>query len=145
MNENAENRTLLEGDGLLSRRQRRAIPHLVLAPTIEAGCRSAKISRTTLMVWKRLPAFMRALRAAEDAASREALSNLQKVMLKASDTLASLLDSKEDWLRHRAAVDILVHGMKAREQLELEHRLAELERWQTDKSGALKPRVAGRA
>jgi hypothetical protein len=88
---------------------------------------------------------MAALRAAEDAVSREALSNLQRAMAKASDTLASLLDSKEDWLRHRAAVDIIVQGMKAREQLEIDRRLAELERWQTDKTGAAKPRAVGSA
>lgn len=145
MNANGENRTESEGEGELSRRQRRAIPHLVLASTIEAGCKSAKISRTTLMVWKRHPAFMAALRAAEEAASREALANLQRLMVKASDTLAGLLDSKEEWLRHRASVDIIVHGMKAREHLELEERLAKLEKWQEEKIGTNRPRAVGSA
>ena len=145
MNENAQNRTQTEGDGELSRRQRRAIPHLVVESTIEAGCKSARISRTTLMVWKRHPAFMAALRTAENAACREALANLQRLMVKASDTLAGLLDSPEAWLKHRAAVDILVHGMKAREQLDIEQRLAELEKWREEKSGAFKPRAVGSA
>lgn len=128
----------------LSRRQRRAIPHLVAASTVEAGLKLAGISKGTLTNWRRHPSFLDALNAAEAIATREALSNMQRLMLRASETLAGLLDSKRyskgDWLRHRVAVDVLAHGMKAREQLDLEYRLAELEKWQAEKNGGSKPR-----
>lgn len=114
----------------LSRKQARALPLLVAAANREAGCAAANVGRSTLTRWLAEVPFREALRAAEDLAYREALRDVQRASGEAVEVLRALLASEVESIRLRAAVEILAHGMKARDAVEIEERLAVLEEGQ---------------
>lgn len=122
-------------DSELTPRQRRAIAHLVAAPTREAGCKLANVGRSTLTAWLAQPAFTLALREAEDAAYRESLVAVQRLGARAVEALEGLLASEIESIRLRAAVEVLGFALKARDQVEIEERLAALEARTTERRG----------
>jgi hypothetical protein len=61
----------------LSERQRKTIPFLVVAPTVEDGCKRAGISRNAYYAWLLDPAFKAALKKAQNDATEEAMSSLK--------------------------------------------------------------------
>lgn len=115
-------------DGFLDDRQRRVIPFIVAAPTIEEGCRRAEITTTCFYAWLRDPAFAQELRATRDAVVSDAMDNLKQHVTKAVDELAKLLDSQSENIRRKAASDIISFVTKWRELGEIEGRLESIER-----------------
>ena len=112
----------------LSERQRRLIPFIVSSNTIEEGCRQAKISTVTFYSYLRDPLFSEELRKARDAAVAEAMESLKAATTKAVDKLVALLDSEDEGIRRRTAVDVLSFICKWREFHEIEDRLVYIER-----------------
>lgn len=112
----------------LSERQIKAIPFLVASPTIESGCRKAKISRETYYTWIADPTFKTELKKARDHVIDEAMSTIKGGMKKAAETLVRLLGkTKSETLKKAIAIDILSLGMKAVELSDIEERLTKIE------------------
>lgn len=112
----------------LPEKQRRLIPFIVNAHTIEQGCRDAGITATTFYEYLKIPSFAQELRKARDGAVSEAMETLKNATTKAVSELVSLLDSKDENVRRRASVDILTFVTKWREFNEIEDRLVSIER-----------------
>jgi hypothetical protein len=120
-----ETARLVEG---LNQRQLRAIPILASATTWKAGCKAAGVGTSTVRRWMDEPTFAHVLREAEAALYLEGLRRVQRAAGSAADTLRKLLGSKVEAIRLRAAEMLLSLGMKTRDALELEERLAAIER-----------------
>lgn len=112
----------------LPEKQRRLIPYIVNAHTIEQGCRDAGITATTFYMYLKDPAFAQELRAARDGAVSEAMETLKNATTKAVSELVLLLSSADENIRRRAAVDVLSFVTKWREFNEIEDRLVQIER-----------------
>ncbi|MBI2900068.1 MAG: hypothetical protein HYY17_07770 [Planctomycetes bacterium] len=116
-----------DSEDALTARQRKAIPILVSSTTREAGCDAAKIARSTLSKWLNDPSFVKALENAEARAYCASLARVQRLAGSAAEALEGLLRSEVESIRLRAAVEILTHGLKARDAIEIDERLAALE------------------
>ncbi|WP_376793088.1 phBC6A51 family helix-turn-helix protein [Thermoflexus sp.] len=109
-------------------RQRRAIEALVTFGTTQAACEVAGVSRTTLYRWLRQPAFRQALAEAERAALAELQRDLLVLARGAKDALKDALASEDLRQRLRAADMVLGRLLQLHEMMNLEERLAELEK-----------------
>jgi len=114
--------------GEISTRQRKAIPFLVNSPTVEEGCKRAKISREAYYQWLSDPLFKDELKRQRDQVIDEALNVMKANMTKAVNTLVKLLKTKNEFLRRSVANDILGHVLKAKELEDLEGRVAAMEK-----------------
>jgi hypothetical protein len=114
-------------DKELSDRQKRLIPYLAAAKSIEAGCREAGISDVTFYKWNQSPSFRQALQDARDGLVRESMETLKSHIGKAVQELANLLDAKSPETRRRASVDLINVYMKWRDSVELADRLESIE------------------
>lgn len=122
------NKTETAINSQLPEKQRRLIPYIVNAHTIEQGCRDAGITATTFYEYLKSPSFAQELRKARDSAVSEAMETLKNGTTKAVNELVTLLDSKDENIRRRAAVDVLSFVTKWREFTEIEDRLVQIER-----------------
>ena len=112
----------------LPEKQRRLIPYIVNAHTIEQGCRDAGITATTFYGYLKDPAFAQELKKTRDLAVSEAMETLKNATTKAVNELVTLLDSKDENIRRRATVDVLTFITKWKEYNEIEDRLVQIER-----------------
>lgn len=115
-------------NGQLPAKQRRLIPYIVNAHTIEQGCKEAGVTATTFYEYLKSPDFAQELRKARDGAVSEAMETMKNATTKAVTELVSLLDSKDENVRRRASVDILTFVTKWREFNEIEDRLVQIEK-----------------
>lgn len=111
----------------LTDRQKRLIPYLAAAKSIEAGCREAGISDVTFYKYNSNPAFRQALQDARDDLVRQSMETLKGHVGKAVQELAALLDAKSPETRRKAAVDLIGIYMKWRDSVELADRLESVE------------------
>jgi hypothetical protein len=111
----------------LTAKQERVIPYLLGAPSLEEGCKRAKVSKVTVYEWLKQEAFRQELRRQRDELIERALDSLKANVSKATETLVKLLDSKSEPIRARAAEDIIEFAQKALEHEELEKRIEALE------------------
>lgn len=128
----SENRENSQGNGVfagLTRRQRRAIAHIVNSATLAEGCQKAGISPSTYTLWRRnCPAFVAALKAAEQEIFVQALGSVQQAMGDAVGTLRKLsTGAKRESVKLRASEAIVEINMKVKQALDIEERLAALE------------------
>ena len=112
----------------MSERQRKAIPFLVNSPTVEGGCKAAKISRETYYQWLSDPLFRDELREHRDKLIEDALNVMKANMTKAVNALVGLLNTKNEFLMRAVANDILGHVLKSKELEDIERRVEALER-----------------
>ena len=91
----------------LCSRQIRAIPHLLRAPTIEEGCRRARVSRAAVYLWLENESFRDELRRQREKLTAIALEGLGASVVKASAVLVGLLESPKDHVRLKAAETIV--------------------------------------
>jgi hypothetical protein len=105
----------------------RVIPYLLDAPSIEEGCRRAKVSKVTVYEWLKQEIFRQELKRQRDELIRSALDSLKANVSKATETLVNLLDSESEPMQVRAAEDIIEFAQKALEHEELEKRIEALE------------------
>ena len=112
----------------LTDRQKRALPYLAVAPSIQEACRQAKIRTDTYYRWLKEPNFVNALKKQQNELVTDAMNCLRGNIGRAVSTLVSLLDSENDLLKRSVANDIITHYLKYRESAEIEERLETVEK-----------------
>lgn len=117
----------MNGIEALTTKQIRIIPYLLGAPSIEQGCRRARVSKVTVYGWLKVEAFREELRRQREEIVKGALETLKANTAKATETLVKLLDSDKEGIQARAAEDIIEFTQKAIELEELERRIAAIE------------------
>ena len=115
------------GKNSITDKQLRVIPFLLEAPSIEEGCKRAKVSKATVYAWLKEDAFREELRRQREEVVRGALETLKANTAKATETLVKLLDSEKEGIQARAAEDIIEFTQKGLEHEELERRIEALE------------------
>jgi activator of 2-hydroxyglutaryl-CoA dehydratase len=112
----------------LTDRQKRALPYLAVAPSIQDACRQAKIRPDTYYRWLKEPIFVNALKKQQNELVTDAMNCFRVNIGRAVATLVSLLDSENDFLKRSVANDIITHFLKYRELSEIEERLETVEK-----------------
>jgi hypothetical protein len=111
----------------LSARQLRVIPYLLGAPSVEEGCKRARVSKAAVYEWLKKETFRQELKRQRGAVIERSLDSLKANISKATETLVKLLDSDKEAIQARAAEDIIDFTQKAVENEELEKRIVALE------------------
>jgi hypothetical protein len=97
--------------------------------SLAAAARKAKVGVPTAKRWSAtLPAFRRRAQELRAEMTSQALGRMAAGMSEAADVLRGLLAAEAESIRLGAARSLLDLGLKLREAVELESRLAELER-----------------
>lgn len=117
----------ISGSRELTDRQKKAMPFIVAAGTVEAACRKAHIARETYYTWLADPLFKAELKRCRDEILDQAFETLKQKTVEAANTLVALLKSESDNVRRQAANDIMDHVLKAKEVCDIEARLNALE------------------
>ena len=120
----------MDGNGIketLTDRQLRVIPFLLDAPSIEVGCKRAKVAKATFYGWLKEEAFREELRNQREEVVRGALETLKANVGKATETLVKHLDSEKENISLRAAEDLIEFTQKSLELENLERRIESLE------------------
>jgi transposase-like protein len=112
----------------LSRKQEQSIGALLTEPTISAAAAAVGIGEATLRRWMKLDDFTTEYRAARRQVVEQATARLQQASSGAVDTLVKSLEADSESVQLRAAIAILADATNAVELLDLEERLAALER-----------------
>ncbi|MDZ4344240.1 MAG: hypothetical protein U1E51_17610 [Candidatus Binatia bacterium] len=128
----------MNGIEALTTKQIRIIPYLLEAPSVEQGCKRAKVSKAAVYGWMRDETFRHELKRQRDAVIERALDSLKANISKATETLVKLLGSDKEAIQARAAEDIIEFTQKALEYEELEKRIATLEARLTQQKGNYK-------
>ena len=121
----------------LTARQRRAIPLVLAARSIEDGCRAAKIAPVTWYAWLKNEGFKAVVDEQREAVISEALDRLKAAVNEAVEGLTGLMSAEEKSIRLRACERVLDYFLKTKEIEEIEQRLTELEKAIGGKGGAL--------
>ena len=100
---------------------------MLAAPSIEEGCKRARISKAAVYEWLKDEAFRQELKRQRAAAIEQALDSLKANLTKATETLVKHLDSERENISIRAAESIIEFAQKALEHEELERRIEALE------------------
>ncbi len=111
----------------MSDKQRRVIPHLLAAPSIEEGCKRAKVGKATLYEWLKNETFKDEIRRQRQEIVTGALETLKANVSKATEVIVGLLESENESIRHRAARDVIEFVVKTTENESLEARIEALE------------------
>jgi len=119
----------MDGNGkeTLTEKQLRAIPFLLAAPSIEEGCKRARVGKATVYGWLKEEAFREELRRQREEVVRGALDRLKAGVNRAVEKLLGLLESEKEAIQARAAEDIIKFVQKAIEFEGLEKRIEALE------------------
>ena len=117
----------MDGNGDLSGRQLRVIPYLLGGPSIEEGCKQARVSKSAVYEWLKDDTFKDELRRRREELTAIALDTLKAGIAKATATLVNHLDSERENISIRAAESIIEFAQKALEDEDLEKRLEALE------------------
>ena len=120
----------MDGNGVkdaLTDRQRSVIPHLLASPSIEEGCKQAKVGKATVYEWLKNETFKDELRRHREEIVKGALETLKANVTKATEVLVGLLDSQNEGIKYRAAKDIVEFTQKAIEFEDLERRIGAIE------------------
>ena len=125
----------MDGNEKLTVKQARVIPYLLAAPSVEQGCKRARVSKAAVYGWLKEDTFRLELKRQRDAVIERALDSLKANISKATETLVKLLDSDKEAIQARAAEDIVEFTQKAIENEELEKRIAALEERLTQRGG----------
>lgn len=108
-------------------KQARAIPVIIRARSIEAGCAEVSISKTLFYQWLKKPDFAEEYRRHREVLVNEAMESLKESVGRAVDSLTALLDTDNESLRRALSNDILNHVLKIKEMQEVENRLSKPE------------------
>jgi len=129
----------------ITARQRRLIEALLSGQNISQACRTAGVGRRTYYRWMEQSCFKEALQAAEADLLAVSMRRLLGMQSQAVDGLQDLLNDRHlkpsDRLR---AVQMVLDGvLRLRNAVELETRLAELERQVKDIAAEVEPPQVG--
>jgi len=111
----------------LTPKQTRVIPFLLAAPSIEEGCKRARVGKATVYGWLKQEAFRNALDGRRTELVDLAFETLKASVSKATETLVKHLESAKETISIRAAESIIEFTQKALEHEELERRIEALE------------------
>ncbi len=111
----------------LTTKQATAIPVLLVAPSYEKGCKSARISKTTFYKWMQDDDFVAEFNRQRGEIVEAAFGLLSQNMQKAVSTLVGLLDIGDCRVKRLAANNIISHFHKHKELNDLEERLQRIE------------------
>ena len=117
-------------NGNLTTKQHRAVAAMLVEKTVEDAAAKAGVGARTVYRWMAGdPAFVSALRRAEDRLVDDAVRQLVQYATEAIETTATIMRSKRtpSYVRVRAAGLILDTLVKIRELRNVESRLANLE------------------
>jgi negative regulator of replication initiation len=115
------------GPARLSRRQLQAIPHFILAKSIDEASKKSKISRNTFARWLKDPNFRAEVKKVREQVLAEAVGRLQISVDRAVDLLSELMEADQKSIRLRAAEKIVDFFFKIKETQDFEQRLERLE------------------
>lgn len=115
------------GEKTLSKKQRKAIPVVLAASSVSAGCERAGIDRSTWYQWLAEPAFKAELEHQRDALAAEAFSCLSHGLQDAVETLTGLLGDSDKRLRRLAAKDVVSLFIQCKQTADLESRIEAIE------------------
>ena len=118
----------MDGNEALTPRQLRVIPYLLNAPSIEDGCKKARVAKATFYGWLKEEAFREVLERHREEVIRGGLETLKANVCRATETLVRLLDSEKETIQVRAAEDIIEFTQKALDFEHIEKRVDDLER-----------------
>lgn len=114
-------------NGSLSPKKLKAIHAIIVAPNLKSAAESIGVGYRTLRRWMKEPEFIGQLNQAELELIESGLRRLLTLQDKAFKTLTELLDSPNDFARHKACLTVLSQMHKYRELYVIEHKLNELE------------------
>ena len=120
----------------LTPKQEAAVLALMSAPTTDDAARQVGVSPVTLWRWLQLPAFRDRYRAARRQALEQAVGRLQRIADEAVEALRRNLTCGNPSVEVRAAQAVLEQATRGVELIELEARIAELERAAEAERGA---------
>lgn len=109
-------------------KRRLAVLELIAGGSRPEAAKAAGVSLRTVERWLADPATRAEVEAGRRAAYAEALDLLKAGAVRAVESLAGLLASRNESIRLRAAGEILAAAMKAHETGEIEARIAALEK-----------------
>jgi Helix-turn-helix of insertion element transposase len=111
----------------LTSKQKRALPYLLEARSIEEGCKRAGVSKATVYEWLKDDVFRNELKRQRNLIIDSAVDTLKANIAKATETLVKHLDSERENISIRAAERIIEFTQKSLEHEELERRIEALE------------------
>jgi hypothetical protein len=111
----------------LTARQSRVIPYLLAAPSLEEGCKRARVSKVTVYAWLKQEVFRKELKQRRDELIERALDTLKTAVAKATETLVKHLDCEQPTISLRAAQSIVGFAQSTLECEKLEKRIQILE------------------
>ena len=111
----------------LTSKQKRALPYLLEARSIEEACKRAGVSKATVYEWLKDDVFRNELKRQRNSIIDSAVDTLKANIAKATETLVKHLDSEHENISIRAAESIIEFTQKALEHEELERRIEALE------------------
>jgi transposase len=111
----------------LTSKQKRALPYLLEARSIEEGCKRAGVSKATVYEWLKDDVFRNELKRQRNSIIDSAVDILKANIAKATGTLVKHLDSEHENISIRAAESIIEFTQKALEHEQLERRIEALE------------------
>jgi len=111
----------------LTSKQLRVIPHLLASPSIEEGCRRARVGKATLYDWLKQEAFRGELGRRRKEIVEVAIETLKANVTKAAQTLVKHLDCEKENISIRAAMSIIQYAQRAIEEEDLTQRIQALE------------------
>lgn len=116
--------------GGLSAKQQKAIEALLCEPTIQAAAQAAGVARATIFRWLSDVSFASAYKSARGQLLESMLTALQAASTDAVKTLREVMNDRAAQVSARvsAARTVLEMSLKAREVLQVEARLAYLEK-----------------
>lgn len=113
--------------GKLTTRQAKAIPVLLAARSYEAGCKKARVSKTTFYTWMQDEGFAAEFERQRNEIIEVAFGMIAQNIEKAVTTLVGLLDSKNERVKRLTANNIIGHFLKRKELKDLAERIRRIE------------------
>jgi hypothetical protein len=111
-----------------TRSREKAIAALLTHPTVKGAAKAAKVGERTLQLWLQDAEFLAAYRGARQKVLEVALSALQGATRQAVAALGRNLKCGKPPVEVKAAAVVLAQAVRSAELLDLQERLAELER-----------------
>ncbi len=112
---------------ILTAKQKAVIPYLLSARSLEAACREARVSKSTVYEYLKIPAFTAELQRLREEITRDALNRLKTGFGQAVETLLGLIQDKTKGIRLRACEKVIDIFLRLREMEEIEARLRRIE------------------
>ena len=103
----------MDGNEKLTVKHARVNPYLLASPSIEEGCKRARVSKAAVYEWLKEDTFRLELKRQRDTVIERALDSLKANISKATETLVKLLDSDKQAIQARAAENIIEFTQKA--------------------------------